>query len=295
MEPGSPRCHEQPAPHLNGFLHWLVQHRGVSEQSTKIYGRVIPKLLKELGDDPSRYDAIRIRSALLRHLETGSRTRAQKLTSMLRMYLRYLAVAGLCSPGLVEAVPTVPSVRLAALPRYLDKDDIERVIKACDVTTHNGIRDKSILLLLARLALRAGDVVNLRLTDLDWDQATILVSGKSQPTRLPLPQDVGDALKDYIMWARPRVDTEKVFLRNVAPRQLPFSHSSAISAIVRRALKRAGVEGEGLPAAHLFRHSAATWLLRSGTPLEVVGALLRHQSPQSTTIYGKVMYRCYMK
>ena len=288
VEPGSPRCHEQPEPHLNGFLHWLVQHRGVSEQTTKKYGRLVLKLLKELGDNPSRYDAMRIRNALLRHLETGSRARAQQLTSALRIYLRYLAAAGLCSPGLVDAVPTVPSVRLAALPRYLDQDDIERVIKACDVTTHNGIRDKSILLLLARLALRAGDIVNLRLTDLDWSQATILVSGKSQPTRLPLPQDVGDALKDYIVLARPRVDEDKVFLRSVAPRHLPFRGSSAISSIVRRALKRAGLESGNQLAAHLFRHSAATWLLRSGTPLEVVGALLRHQSPQTTAIYAKV-------
>ena len=115
------------------------------------------------------------------------------------------------------------------------------------------------------------------------------MKGKSKyPARLPLPQDAGDAVADYILEARLRVDEDRVFLRKLAPRHLPFASSAAISMIVRRAMRRTGIDADGLPAAHVFRHSIGTNLLRSGTPLEVIGTLLRHQSPATTGIYAKV-------
>ena len=283
---------EKPDGHLAAFLDWLRRHRGVGEQTLSNYRRFVSALLLDLGDDPERYDAATIRDALLRRVKTGSRGQARNLTVSLRMYLRYLASAGQCPPGLVHAVPTIPDRSRSTLPRHVSGDDIERTIASCDATTATGSRDKAVLLLLARLALRAGDVANLRLTDIDWNEATIRVSGKSRSRmRLPLPQDVGDALKDYVLHVRPRVVEEKVFLRALAPRHLPVGGSGAVSSIARRALTRAGIERAGLPAAHTFRHAAATNLLRSGAPLEVVGALLRHQSPKTTAIYAKVDVR----
>jgi site-specific recombinase XerD len=174
------------------------------------------------------------------------------------------------------------------MPRYILKDDVERVIASCDLTTTRGLRDRAILLLLARLALRGGDVASLCLDDIDWDKALIRVAGKTRhAVALPLPQDVGDALLAYIERARPRTDTTKVFMRTIAPCR-PFSCSSPISIIVREALKRAGVKNVNLRGAYLLRHSAATHMLRSGATLEEVGTLLRHRSPETTAIYAKV-------
>ena len=287
-----PPRHEKSDGHLTAFLDWLRRHRGVGEQTLRNYRRFVSTLLLDLGDDPGRYDAAIIREALLRRVKTGSRGQARNLTVSLRMYLRYLASAGKCPPGLVHAVPTIPDRSRSTLPRYVSSDEIERTIATCEATTAIGLRDKAVLLLLARLALRAGDVANLRLGDIDWNEATIRVSGKSRsPRRLPLPQDVGDALKNYVLQGRPRVEEDKVFLRAMAPRHLPIGGSGAVSSIARRALTRAGIERAGLPAAHAFRHAAATNLLRSGAPLEVVGALLRHQSPKTTAMYAKVDVR----
>ena len=229
-----------------------------------------------------------MRDVLLRRLGRASRGCVKRMTISLRMYLRFLVASGACAPGLAGAIPTVPQWSLCALPRYIPLEDIERGIASCDTATHKGLRDRAILLLLARLALRAGDVLHLRLTDIDWDNALLRVCGKTKrEADLALPQDAGDALLNYITKARPRVDEERVFLRVHAPYR-PLSDSSRISAVVRHALDRAGVVTTGSRGAHLIRHSVATGLLRSGATLEVVGSLLRHRSPASTAIYAKV-------
>ena len=144
------------------------------------------------------------------------------------------------------------------------------------------------MLLMARLALRAGDIAALRLGDIDWNQARIRVSGKSRRSEaLPLPQDAGDALRAYMLDGRPRVRSDFVFLGSCAPCR-PFSSHTVVCHIVQRAKDRAGISGEGLPAAHLFRHSRATNLLRTGASLETVATLLRHRSVETTTLYARV-------
>lgn len=165
---------------------------------------------------------------------------------------------------------------------------IDRVIACCDVAKPVGVRDRAILLLLARLALRAGDIVQLRLADIDWRNALIKVCGKSRrQVALPLPQEVGDAILAYLEHARPRVPQQAVFLRSRAPYR-PFASSNAVTDLVVHALKRAGLNEARPQGAYLFRHSAATRLVRSGVPLEAVGALLRHRSTDTTAIYAKV-------
>ena len=241
-----------------------------------------------LGDDPDRYDATLIRNTVQHRLETASRDLVRREMSAFRSYLRFLAMEGLCRPGLVDAVPTVPQQKFATLPRHLPREDIEQIIASCDRTTPMGLRDHAIVLLLARLALRVGDVASLCLDDIDWDNALVRVSGKSRrATALPLPQDVGDAVKDYILHARPVVETRNVFLRMRPPLHQPMS-SSGVSKVARAAIKRSGVKAEGLPAGHVFRHSAATNMLREDVPLEVISSLLRHQSTDTTAIYARV-------
>ncbi len=176
-----------------------------------VYTRILRSLLSDIGYDVGRYDAALLRDAVLRQFEGKSPKRAQLLTTAFRAYLRYLASTGQCDAGLLGAVPTAGTWALAAIPRYLPQEDIERAIGTCDPSTAVGVRNRAILLLLARLGLRADDVSRLRLDDLDSTRARLIVCGKSRVSSgLPLPQDVGDALLEYIERVRPRVDEERV-------------------------------------------------------------------------------------
>ena len=283
-----PAC-EEPGHSLAHYRAWLRCYRGIGERTIQKYSRDMCALLLHLGCNPDRYDASLFRSTVQHRLETASHGSVRREMSVLRSYLRFLAMEGLCRPGLVDAVPTVPQQKFATLPRHLPREAIEQIITSCDRTTPMGLRDHAILLLLARLALRVGDVASLCLDDIDWDNALVRVSGKSRrATALPLPQDVGDAVKDYILYARPVVETRIVFLRMLSPLYQPLS-SSGVSDVARAAIKRSGVKAEGLPAGHVFRHSAATNMLREDVPLEVISSLLRHQSTDTTAIYARVV------
>ena len=247
---------------------------------------LIAEMMPELGDDPRTYDTALIRDVLHRNIQRRSHSYAPVLPTTMRMYLRFLASEARIQPGLVAAVPSVPQQRLSSLPRYIASDDVERAIATCSDNA-TGLRDRAILLLLARLALRAGDIVDLRLADVDWDRARIRVSGKSRREAvLPLPQDAGDALHAYIATARPKADVDKVFLCTKAPWR-GFRASNAIGSVARRALDRAGIKTFAARGAHVFRHSQATALLRSGATLDVIQALLRHRSVNTTAIYAK--------
>ncbi len=282
---------QEPGQYLARFVTWLRRYRGIGESTIQGYHKALQVLLPHLGDDPDRYNATLIRKTVQRRLETASRELVRRETTALRLYLRFFVLEGLCRPGLVDAVPTVPRQRFSTLPRHLPREAIEQIVASCDPATPRGMRDHAILLLLARLALRAGDVANLRLRDIDWDHAVVRVSGKSRrAAALPLPQEVGDAVRHYILHARPVVETQAVFLRTTPPLHDPLS-SGGVSVVAHTAIKRSGVMAQGLPASHVFRHSAATNLLRDNTPLEVIGALLRHQSMQTTTIYARVDVR----
>ena len=271
---------------LEKFRTWLDSHRGITARSIHRYIRHIATILPDLGDEPRAYDAALVRRALFKHIEHRSRHHAKRLTGAMRMYLRFLVAEESIAPALLAAVPTVPQWRLSTLPRSICADDVERSIASCG-DGPAGVRDRAILLLLARLALRAGDIVGLRLGDIDWDRSALHVSGKARrESALPLPQDVGDALYAYITSARPRTGEQRVFLGVQAPYR-PFAGPGAVSGIARRALDRAEVTTFASRGAHVYRHSAATALLKSGASLEVIAAVLRHASPHTTTIYAK--------
>ena len=270
------------------FQDWLRRHRGLSERTIRRHSRMILRLLPALGADPGVYDAERVRRVILDETERCSPAYVKTMSMALRGYLRFLAARGVCRPGLDHAVPPAPCWRLSALPRYLPAADVERLIDASSGASPCEIRDKGILLLLARLGLRAHDVMAMELDDIAWTEGVLRVQGKSRrEVRLPLPQEVGDALLVYIEEVRPRIDETKVFLRSVAPYR-PFGTSSVISGIVRRGLERAGITNPPSHGAHLLRHSAATSMLRAGATLEAIGAVLRHRSVDSTAHYAKV-------
>jgi site-specific recombinase XerD len=274
--------------HIAEFQDWLRHHRGISERTVDRHGRMVARLLPGLGDDPGKYDAELIRRVILTEAQRSSRPYVKTMATALRGYLRFLAAHGACRPWLDRAVPTTPQWRLSALPRYLPSADVERLIACCDLTKPHGIRDKAILLLLVRLGLRGGDILGMRLDDIEWDQGTVRVRGKGRrEVRLPLPQDAGDALLDYLQRARPRVDDNRIFLRSSAPYQ-PFAGPGAISDVVRLALKRARIADPPSRGTNLLRHSAATGMLRAGATLDAIGTVLRHRSTDTTAHYAKV-------
>ena len=270
------------------FQDWLRHHRGISERTVDRHGRMVMRLLPGLGDDPGTYDAELVRRVILTEAQRSSRPYIKTMTTALRGYLRFLAAQGMCRPWLDRAVPTIPQWRLSALPRYLPPADVERLIASCDLTKPHGIRDRAILLLLARLGLRAGDILGMRLDDVEWDEGTLRVRGKGRrEVRLPLPQDAGDALLELPERARPRVDDDRSSCdhrRPIGPSQAPC----AISDVVRLALKRAGITDAPSRGANLLRHSAATGMLRAGATLDAIGAVLRHRSTDTTAHYAKV-------
>jgi integrase len=194
----------------------------------------------------------------------------------------------------VHAIPSVQRYRLSTLPRHVDPATIEKIIGACPTGRPVEVRDKAIILLLARLGLRAGDIQDMHLEDIDWRSGHLTVKGKTRrPDRLPLPQDVGDAILDYIVTARPKAADPHLFVRAQAPFR-PFRSSAEIAGIVARTRERGGIEG--VPTgSHIFRHSLATNLLRAGAGLESVGTILRHSSPETTAIYAKVDLPMLMK
>jgi len=272
-------------PLLQGFRDWLKNHRGVSETTLSRYSAAAGELLKELGGDPGQYDAKRLRAFLLDRARRRGVEGTKAVSSALRMFLRYLASQGQCRSGLDAAIPTIAGWRLASLPRCLSSEEVERLLSACDAASPMGRRDRAVILLLARLGLRASDVATLRFADIDWEDGSILVKGKSRrEVRLPLPQEVGDALLSYLEH-RPQVQEERLFLRCVAPfRGLP---GSSVSQIVRRTMRRAGVSAASY-GSHILRHSAATEMLRRGVSLFDIGSVLRHRSADMSAYYAKV-------
>jgi site-specific recombinase XerD len=211
---------------------------------------------------------------------------AYRVASDVRTFLRFVHHRGL-GGNLSGCIPTPANWSLASIPKALNEDQVRRVLAHCDRSTANGCRDYAILLLLARLGLRAGEVAELRLEDIDWQGGELSVrNGQTRLDRMPLPHDVGEALTAYLRQGRPPCSTRHVFVRAQAPRT-GFLAGSAIASITRRAFIRADMD---LPSkgAHVLRHSLATQMLRRGASLAEIGQVLRHRKQSTTAIYAKV-------
>jgi site-specific recombinase XerD len=202
-----------------------------------------------------------------------------------RVWLRFLHVTGRIPASLAPAVPSVANWSLASLPRAIGTTELARLLRSCDRRRAVGRRDFAILTLCWRLGLRAGEVARLQLGDIDWRQGELIVRGKrARRDRLPLPTDVGEAIAAWLTRGRPNgIDTPAVFVRLRAPHG-PLE-STGVSAVVKRASVRAGIEPIG---AHRLRHTAATRMLRAGANLTEVGQVLRHERLLTTAVYAKV-------
>ena len=221
---------------LEGFREWLLQHRGLALVTVERHNHLITRMLPALGSDAGQYNAATVRTVILERIRGCQPAYAKTIVAALRIYLRYLATAGVCKPGLDHALPTVAEWKLLSLPKYLDSGQVARLMDACRKGGSLSLRDRAIILLLFRLGLRAGDIAGMRPADIDWREATLLVRGKGRrDVHLPLPQDAGDAVLDYLKDARPQISIDRVFLCSNAPfRSLG---STAVSNIVRAALR----------------------------------------------------------
>lgn len=276
---------------LREFAQFLHAERGLSRSTLISYLPCVRRFLDErFGRKALRLTALRpqdLHHFILREVRRVSRTHGKATITALRSFLRFLLQRGAIQIDLARTLPVVANWRLTHLPKSLPAEQVERLLACCDRGSPTGKRDYAILLLLARLGLRAGEVLAMTLEDLDWQHGEVVVRGKGQRLeRLPLPADVGAALVSYLREVRPRCETRRVFVRMVAPQQ-PLAGPVAICCIVRRALQRAGLDPE-FKGAHLLRHSLATNLLRRGASLGEIGQLLRHRQPTTTQIYAKV-------
>jgi integrase len=269
------------------FENWLLSDCGLMVSTVSGYRPTILRLLRELGD-PAGFTLEALRRFVAERFVRFGPKDAQRASEKLRVFLRFLACQGRCAPALPDGIPPIAHWRLASLPAYLAPADVERIINAPDPSSPIGLRDRAILLLLARLGLRAGDVTRMRLEDIDWTSGTFAIHGKERrPGRLPLPQEVGNALLDYLTKGRPKVNVEQVFLR-ARPPHGPFRTASSVSDVVFFAAKRAGVELPAGQMAHALRHSLATGLVRGGVPFPVIRTVLRHRGDDTTAMYAKV-------
>ena len=271
---------------------YLQKERSLS-LSTRICYRPFVRqfLVDQFGSGRIEFAALRavdILTFVQRHAGQLRGKRVHLMTAALRSFLRFVRYRGQIILDLAASVPSVASWSLSTLPKSLPPAQVQQVLARCNQETAIGKRDYAILLLLARLGLRSGEVARLTLENLDWEGGCITVHGKmGRVDQLPLPADVGAAIVAYLKEGRPHgSDTRRLFLRSKAPLH-GFEHQKAVGAVVKRTLEKTGIASPR-KGAHQFRHTLASELLRQGRSLSEIGQILRHRSPEATAIYAKV-------
>jgi integrase/recombinase XerD len=275
---------------LARYRDYLTVERGLTAGTARGYVDLVrPFVASRVGErgelDLAGLTPSEVLGVVLAQCQRRPRRSAKLMVTALRSLLGYLHVEGLIARPLAQVVPSVAFWRLQGLPRGLDADQVGALLGSCDRGTAAGRRDLAILLMLARLGMRRGEVAALALESIDWRAGELLVRGKgNRVERLPLPVDVGDALADYLRHGR-SADAEgrSLFVRVKAPHRAMTPHG--VTQVVVSASRRAGL---GDITAHRLRHTAASELLRQGAPLREIGQLLRHRSELTTAIYAKV-------
>lgn len=292
------RAERIPVPHLTAvgrcvlsYVQYLRDMRALANATIVNYVPFVRGFLEHrFGDGPvrlARLSAGDVVRYVQRQAPRLHRKRAKLLTTALRSFLRYARYRGDVTLDLASVVPVVANWSMPSIPRAIGADQIHQLVASFDRHTVVGRRDYAIVLLLAQLGLRAGEVAFLDLEDLDWKAGQVRVRGKGgHRTALPLPPAVGEAIATYLRHGRPFSDSSRVFLRSKAPIR-GFLNQSSVGSIVQHALQRAGIQAPSC-GAHQFRHAMATQMLRGGASLAEIGEILRHRSPQTTMIYTKV-------
>ncbi len=283
---------DSPVEHvLQRYTKYLLTERAIAQVTVDYYVPYARRFLEQrFGHGPLCLRDLResdVTDFVLRWAHSQSAGRAKLMVTSLRSFFRFLLVHGDIDVDLAATVPTVANWRLSGVPKYLSPEEIERLLDACDQNTAIGQRDRAILLLLARLGLRACEVARLQIDDIDWRTGEFTVRGKDRTRdRMPLLPEIGQALAVYLRQGRPTCSTRRVFVRSRAP-FCAINEQGTVGTIVRYAIRRAGLETPA-KGAHVLRHSLATGMLRNGASMAEIGEVLRHRSPMTTEIYAKV-------
>jgi site-specific recombinase XerD len=275
------------------FRHYLQHQQGLATTTINRYGTVAWQFLHgRFGHGEVDLSTLRPGDAIefvRREAKRLNPPGVKCVVNALRSFLRYAQYCGEIEPGLVAAVPAVATwTTTPPLPKAISPEHAQRAIDSCDRRTSVGRRDRAVLLLLARLGLRAHEIIALKLEDCDWNSGSLRVHSKTGNARqLPMPADVGEAIAAYLERGRPATTDRHLFLRSAAPIRGFKPGSYAIGSIVRYALQRAKVDAPHT-GSHQFRHALAVRLLKRGASLAEIGEVLGHRSPQTTSIYARV-------
>lgn len=273
------------------FERYLREERVLAEATIVNYVPFVGAFLKEcFGSGPVKLSSLRARDVVgfvQRQARRLHLRRAKLLTTALRSFFQYGRYRGEIRLDLATVVPCVANWSMPSIPRGIAPDQVRRLLSQINRNTAVGRRDYAVLLLLARLGLRSGEVTFLELEDIDWKGGCLSVHGKGgRRSQLPLSKEVGDAIVAYLRHGRPRSTSRRVFLTARAPVR-GFLSQCGVGTIVRHAILRAGIEAP-TTGAHQFRHGLATQMLHRGASLAQIGELLGHRSPETTKIYTKV-------
>jgi site-specific recombinase XerD len=273
---------------IDGYRQWLTADRGLAAMTVLRYETLARRFLTgrvtstdELG--VAGLDGAVVSRFLLVECERVCLGSAKGKVAELRSLLRFLHVRGFTPRSLAESVPGVAGWRDTTIPPTMPQANIEALITSCDRTTLDGARDRAMLMLLARLGLRSIEIARLQLDDLDWRAGDLLVRGKARrDDRLPIPDDVGNALAEYLAF-RGRHESRCVFLTLRAP--IRPIRADLVGDVVQRHCRQAGVPHVG---PHRLRHTLATRMLAQGAALADISQVLRHSDLATTAIYAKV-------
>lgn len=276
---------------FNSYRSYILNEKGLSTKTLIQYWPFIKRFLTTcFGEKPvelSDLSAKDIINFIKHQAAIHSVARAKVAVNALRSFLRYAIVCGDVNFALINAVPTVAAWSMSSIPKAIKPEHIDAVLKNCPRDTPIGKRDHAILMLLVHLGLRSGEIVELKLDNINWEEGIITVNGKaSQNHTLPLPTLVGEAIADYLQHARPKVNVRTLFLRTLAP-FTGLGAQSTIATIVRASIERAGIDPP-TRGAHQFRHAFASRLIQKGSSLKEIGGLLRHEHSKTTNIYAKI-------
>ena len=278
---------------VSAFGAWLSVDRGLRPSSIRMYRAEVEQFLAHLGSDGSlgSLKSVSVEDAdefLVASARRLGRKAIALRCSAIRSLFRFSFLRGLVEQDLSSLVIAPRFYPLERLPCALDWDVVQRVVDTVDVDTAIGLRDRAILLLLATFGVRAGEIVLLRLEDIDWRNEVIGFhrSKNGRTLRFPLTQPVGEAILAYLQGGRPAVPARELFLRSRAP-FVALSRGSAVSWVVRKHLRQAGIDSER-EGAHVIRHSLAVHLLRRGHPLKTISDMLGHRDPSVAYHYTKL-------
>jgi integrase/recombinase XerD len=276
---------------LDRYRHFLVTDRGLAATTVLRYEVLARRFLQRRpavavgGTGVEGLTGVDVTEFLLGECARLSVGSAKGRVAELRSLLRFAYLEGLTPVALADAVPPVAGWRDTALPVAVSAGQIRTLLAGCDRTRPTGLRNFAILTVLARLGLRSVEVAGLQLDDVDWRAGEIVIRGGKgrRDDRLPLPDDVGEALVAYLRFGRPRVPCRALFVTCKAPRR--GIHARIVGDVVRHTGARLGLAPVG---AHRLRHALATELLREGADLVEISQVLRHRDLATTAIYAKV-------